>query len=368
MTRTIGRRALNRATLARQYLVERADVPVTAAVGHLVGLQAQAPAPPYVGLWSRLAGFTAADLSDAMADRRVVRVVAMRGTIHTLTAADCLDLRARLRPVLDRQLAGQFRGRFDGLDRAAVAAAGRVLVEDRPLTYAELGAALAERFPGTKSELLGHVVRTDVTLVQVPPRGLWGRSGKAAHTTAESWLDAPSGTDDTPDPLVLRYLAAFGPATVADVQTWSGLTRLREVVERLRPRLVTYVTEDGAELFDLPDAPRPDADTAVPVRFLPQWDNLLLSYADRSRVLPDEYRPRVFASANGMVPGTVLVDGLVRGEWAHTATRTAATLTVTPYRALSRRHESAVTAEAGRLAAFLAPDLPTDVRLAPVPD
>lgn len=361
---TIGRRALNRALLARQYLDRRAEVPVETAVRHLVGLQAQAPAPPYVGLWTRLDGFAAEDLSRAMADRRVVRIVAMRGTIHTLTADDCLDLRARIRPVLDRGLSGQFRGRFDGLDLAAVAAAGRALVEERPRTYAEIGAALAERWPDTGPALLGHVARTYLPLVQVPPRGLWGRAGKAAHTTAEHWLGAAVGTDDAPDPLVLRYLGAFGPASVADVQTWSGLTRLREVVDRLRPRLVTFTAEDGTELYDLPDAPRPDPDTPVPVRFLPQWDNVLLSYADRSRVLPAEYRKRLFASPNGTVPGTVLVDGLVRGTWAHRATRTEAVLTVTPYRSLSARDTASVTAEARRLAAFLSPGVPVDVRVA----
>ncbi|HEY3507026.1 MAG TPA: winged helix DNA-binding domain-containing protein [Actinocatenispora sp.] len=360
---TISRRAVNRALLARQFLIQRAEVPVESAVRHLVGLQAQAPAPPYVGLWTRLAGFAAEDLSAAMADRRIVRIVAMRGTIHTLTADDCLDLRARIRPVLERGLSGQFRGRYADLDREEVAAAGRALVEREPRTYAEIGAALAERWPDIDPALFGHVARTYLPLVQVTPRGLWGRGGKAAHTTAEHWLGTAVGTDDAPDPLVLRYLGAFGPASVADVQTWSGLTRLREVVDRLRPRLVTFTGEDGTELYDLPDAPRPDPDTTVPVRFLPQWDNLLLSHADRSRVVPEEYRKLLFASLNGTVPGTVLVDGLVRGTWAHRATRTESVLAVTPYRALSVRDTASVTAEGRRLAAFLSPDLPPDVRI-----
>jgi len=362
MRTVLTRRALNRALLARQHLLRRAQLPVPAVVEHLVGLQAQLPTAPYLGLWSRIARFEPDRLAGPMADRSVVRVTAMRGTIHTLTAADCLALRPRLAPALDRALR-QFRRQLDGLDLAEVAAAARALTEAEPRTYHELGTALAERWPGHDPAALGHVARCRLALVQVTPRGLWGRSGRAAHTTAEHWLGAPLGTDTAPDPLVLRYLAAFGPATAADVTTWSGLTGLRPVLDRLRPRLVTFAAEDGTELFDLPDAPRPDPDTPAPVRFLPPLDNLLLSHADRGRVVPEEYR-RLLRSPNGLLPGTVLVSGMVRGSWAHADGR----LTVTPFAPLSVRDTAAVTAEGRRLLAFLAPDAgDREVRIAAVP-
>lgn len=366
MTDVLTPRALNRALLARQHLLRRADQPVPETLRHLVGLQAQLPSAPYPGLWSRIAGFTPDQLAAPMADRTVLRIPAMRGTIHTLTAADCLDLRPRLAPVYDRFLR-TLRARLDGLDPSKVAATARELVEQRPRTYHELGRELADRWPGYDAAALGHVARCRLALVQVTPRGLWGRSGPAAHTTAEHWLDAPLGTDTAPDPLVLRYLAAFGPATAADVQAWSGLTGLRAVLDRLRPQLVTFRTTDGAELFDLPDAPRPDPDTPAPVRFLPPLDNLLLSHADRSRVVPAEYRHHL-QSPNGLVPGVLLVAGTVRGSWADEAGRDGARLTVTPFRALSVRDTAAVAAEARRLLAFLSPGADTrEVRIADVP-
>ena len=153
---------------------------------------------------------------------------------------------------------------------------------------------------------------------------------------------------------MLRYLAAFGPASVADVQAWSGLTRLREVVEPLRPRLRVFADEYGRELFDLPDAPRPPADQPVPVRFLPEFDNLVLSHADRTRVLTEEFRKRLFGVKNGVFPGTFLVDGFVRGAWRITKQRKAAMLTITPWARLSKKDTAALAAEGARLLGFAA--------------
>lgn len=366
VTTVLTPRALNRALLARQHLLRRTDTPVPETLHRLVGLQAQLPSAPYLGLWSRIAGFTPDRLVEPMADRTVLRITAMRGTIHTLTAADCLDLRPRLAPVLDRFLR-TLLARLDGLDLDAVTAAARELVEQQPRTYHELGRELAERWPGYDAAALGHVARCRLALVQVTPRGLWGRSGRAAHTTAEHWLGAPLGTDTGPDPLVLRYLAAFGPATAADVQTWSGLTGLRAVLDRLRPRLAIFRTADGAELFDLPDAPRPEPDTPAPVRLLPPLDNLLLSHADRSRVIPAPYRHHL-QSPNGLLPGVLLVAGTVRGSWDSDVGRAGARLTVTPFKTLSVRDTAAVTAEARRLLAFLSPAADArEVRIAAVP-
>ncbi len=350
-------RAVNRAFLARQLLLSRAPLGVAETIEHLIGLQAQLPNPPYVGLWTRLADFKADDLARMLVDREAVRIVLMRGTIHLVTAADCLALRPVLADFLERALRTSPWGKgLVGLDYADLARAGRELVEERPLTFAELGALLAARWPDRDPGALANGVRNLVPLVQVPPRGVWGKSGVARHTSAESWLDRPLGTDRDPAPVVLRYLAAFGPATVRDVQTWSGLTRLGEVLERLRPSLRTFRDEQGAELFDLPGAPRPEPDTPAPVRLLPEFDNALLSHADRGRIMANEHRKVLFSNANGQIPGGLLVDGWVAGMWKLVRAKKAATVQVTPFGRLPKRAVGAVTTEAAALLDFAAPE------------
>jgi len=344
----LGPRALNRALLERQFLLRRAKLPALEAVERLVGLQAQSPGAPYVGLWSRLEGFRFEDLAGLISRREVVRVVLMRSTIHLVTGDDCLALRPVVQPVLDRGLKGTFGRRLQGVDLDQVAAAGRVLVEERPRTFAELGPLLRERWPDHDPDALAMAVRTGVPLVQVPPRGLWGASGQATHTSAEAWLDRPASTDSRSDAMILRYLGAFGPATVRDVQVWSGLTGLRAAVERLRPGLLAFRDERGAELFDLPDAPRPDPDTPAPPRFLPEYDNLLLSHDDRTRVIADPHRPLVF------MKGAVLVDGFVRGTWKIDRQKGAASLVVEPFAPLSKRDRAALADEGARLLAVAA--------------
>jgi hypothetical protein len=352
----LGLRAVNRATLARQLLIERDARCAEAAVEHLVGMQAQAPFPPYTGLWTRLAGFEPDELARALLERRVVRVVLMRGTVHLVTAADACFLRPLVQTIMDRDLRTntQHARNLDGVDIAEVAAAARDELAERALTAKELGAALSERWPGVPPGSLAHVARGRLALVQVPPRAVWGRSGHATYRTAEHWLDRV--LDPAPDParLVRRYLAAFGPATVADMQTWSGLTRLREVVDPLRPELRVFTDPAGRELFDLPDAPRPPGDLPVPVRFLPEFDNLVLSHADRTRVMTEEVRKRLFGVKNGVFPGTFLVDGFVRGAWRITRQRKAATLTITPWTKVSKKDTAAVVREGARMLEFAA--------------
>jgi hypothetical protein len=359
----LGPRALNRALLARQLLTRRARLPVPDALELLVGMQAQVPAPPYVGLWTRLAHFRPEKLSALVADRQAVRIALLRGTIHLVTARDCLGLRPVLQPVFDRGIAtGQWGKALSGLDLAAVAAAGRALVEEQPRTFDQLGKLLAPRWPDRDPAALAQAVRAYLPLVQVPPRGLWGRSGSAAHTTAEHWLGRPLSAEPAPDRMLLRYLAAFGPASLADMTKWCGLTGLREVVDRLRPDLSVLRDGRGTELYDLPGAPRPDPQTPVPVRFLPEFDNVLLSHADRTRVLSDADRARVF-TVNGQVRGTVLVDGFVHGAWRIAG---AGRLEVEPFRALSTKDSAALIAEGHRLLAFAAPDGTHDVVLSPI--
>lgn len=393
-----SRRALNRATLSRQLLLERHELPAADVVTHLAGMQAQAPLAPYIGLWTRLAGFDPGELSTLVADRTAVRAALMRGTVHLVTAADLVAFRPLVQPVLERAFWAQAFGKhLAGLDVEALLAAARELVEAEPLTRPELGRLLGERWPDRDADSLAYAVTYLETMVQVPPRGLWGGGGAAMWTTARSWLDidgspgsgsvgngsgsgsagdgsAGDGSVGDPpsfsvDDLVRRYLGAFGPATVKDVQTWSGLTRLREVVDRMRSELVELRGDDGAELFDLPDAPRPDEDTPAPVRFIPAYDNLLLSHADRSRVIGHDRRVPL-PPGNGDSQGTVLVDGEWRADWriVRPARSDAATLEVTVFPeqpAPPADDRAALETEGAALLALVAPDRPDrSVRLA----
>jgi hypothetical protein len=367
VTDVLGRRALNRALLDRQLLLRRASLPAADAIERLAGLQAQAPNPPYVGLWTRVEGFRHEELAGLLLDRRAVRIALMRSTLHLVTARDCLTFRPVLQPVQERTIGpGTPRGRnLAGLDLPEVVAAGRALVEERPRTLAEIGALLAERWPGRGPDALATLIRSRVPLVQVPPRGIWGRSGVASSTSAEAWLGRPLDPEPSVDALVLRYLAAFGPATARDAQAWSGLTRLAEVLDRLRPTLVTFRDEQGRELFDLPEAPRPDPDVPAPVRFLPDYDNVLISYADWTRIVSAEDRARVL-SVNGIVRGTVLVDGFVRGMWKIASQRGRATLLIEAFGPLPAGDTAAVAEEGTRLLAFAAAGAGVrDVRFAP---
>ncbi|MFJ6674383.1 winged helix DNA-binding domain-containing protein [Actinosynnema sp. NPDC091369] len=355
MTPVLSRRALGRATLARQFLLARTDATVPEVVAHLVGLQAQTPHTWYTGLWSRIDGFTPDLAADPLVNRELVRIAVMRSTIHLVTARDALALRPAVQPVLERDLFRNYTHGRDmrGLDVDAVVAAGRALLAEKPRTNKELGALLHEQWPDRAPSSLAYAIRCLVPLVQVPPRGVWGRSGSIAHTSAETWLGAPVVDKPSVDDLVLRYLAAFGPATVKDVQTWSGLTRLREVVEGLP--LLRLRDEDGQELFDLPDAPRPDEDVPAPPRFLYDFDNLLLSHADRRRVVTADVRAQNY-DPHGPVPQFFLVDGVTAGDWRFDRTKEVATLELRPFHRLPAPDE--VEREAARLLAFLAPDVP----------
>lgn len=346
---TVSLRALNRATLARQLLLQRSSMSALDAIEHLIGMQAQAPFAPYYGLWSRLDCFTGEELSNLLTSRKAVRIVLMRGTIHLVTAQDCLRLRPLVQPVLDRMLrANATYGKpLAAIDVDAVVDAARRILETEPLTPGEIGARLAAQWPDTPPGSLAEAARSLLPLVQVPPRALWQHSGAVRLTTATAWLGKQRVKSLDIDALMMRYLAAFGPASAADVQTWSGLTRLGEVLERLN--LVPLKGEGGQTLYDLPDVPRPDPDTPAPVRLVAPFDNILLSHADRTRVISDDHRKRLFSGKNGVFPGTVLVDGFVSGSWELVGKGKATSMRVQPYVRLKRSVLGEIEAEGNRL-------------------
>ncbi|WP_330270148.1 winged helix DNA-binding domain-containing protein [Lentzea sp. NBC_00516] len=338
---TLSLDQLNRALIERQMLRERANQSALATIEHLFGIQAQEPKSPYVGLWTRLNDFQPNELEDLLTTREAVRMLLMRGTIHLVSARDALGLRPHMQLRLDRELqSGPFAGRLRGLDFDEIAAAGREILDETPQGTADAGKQLKQRWPDREHTVLGNALRNKLALVQLPPRGLWHSSGRAVCTTVENWLGRPQNAMDKEE-LVLRYLRAFGPATVMDAQQWSGLTKLAETFAALRPRLATFRNEEGKELFDLPDAPRPDPDTPVPVRLLPEFDNILLAHADRRRVIADDRL--------GVVIGgrpTVLVDGYVVATWAITKERR---ITVDYIDQLDRSRQKAVAEECDRL-------------------
>ncbi|MGH2559333.1 MAG: winged helix DNA-binding domain-containing protein [Thermomicrobiales bacterium] len=363
----LTKRALNRALLDRQMLLRRWQMSAAEAIERLVGMQAQVPNNPYFALWSRLDGFQPDELSQLITDRAAVRTPVLRTTIHLVTARDALLLSPLLLPVLARVLESTpfGKGTVD-IDTAALLAAGRALLEAQPRTIKELGRLLHERWPDHDPTNLAYVIHYRLPLVQIPPRGVWGASMQATWTTVEAWLGRPLDSAPSVDEVVLRYLAAFGPASTSDVRTWSGLTGLREVIERLRPRLRTYRDEQGKELFDLPDASLPDLETPAPPRFLPEYDNLFLSHADRARIVSPHHRQRL-ATANGVGPGAFLVDGFIAGAWRLTTTKTTATLHLKPLDPLTPSARDALTEEAIRLLTFSAPDHGHDIQFS-VPD
>jgi Winged helix DNA-binding domain len=392
-------RELNRATLERQLLLRRAATTAGEAVGHLAGLQAQAPLAPYVGLWTRLAGFGHQELKDLLTERAVVRAHLMRNTVHLLTAEDFVSFRPLFQPLMDRGLAGNFGRNLVGVDPAELQVTAAALLSREALTRVEIGRRLAVSWPGHDPASLAYAATHLLPLVQVPPRGLWGENGQAAWFLGAAWLDGrgvsapdPARPENAREQLVLRYLAAYGPATVRDIQAWSGLSRLREVTDRLQhgvgqhgagrhrvgqhgagqhgagqhgARLRTFTGPDGCQLLDLPDAPRPepkDPDVPAPPRFLPEYDNLLLSYAERSRVIPHR-RPVPLPPGNGATGGTLLVDGFWQANWKIVK----GTLEIRPFIRLSAADMAAIAAEGERLLGFAAPaGTETDVRFAPV--
>ncbi|WP_410674533.1 winged helix DNA-binding domain-containing protein [Amycolatopsis sp. cmx-4-68] len=362
---TLSRRALNRATLDRQLLLRRAKMSAYDAVEHLAGLQAQAPFPPYYALWARLHGFQPAELASLLESRRVVRIALMRGTVHLVTAADALVWRPVVQGLYERDLKTntQHAKELAGLDHAVVASAARDLLARSALSTTALGAELARRWPDVPPASLTHLARGRLPLVQTPPRAIWGKAGQTTYACLDEWVGAPL-SPPSPASLISRYLRAFGPATVADVQTWAGITRLGEVAASME--LKRYRGPDGRELLDLPELTVPDEDVPAPPRLLGPFDQTILSYADRTRVVSDEYRKRVI-TPNGLVKGTLLVGGQVCGFWEIKKAKKAAIVELAPFEKLPKRDLAAVESAAGRLVSWAEPAAETqEVRILPV--
>jgi hypothetical protein len=361
-TETLSLRALNRATLARQLLLARERVPVVEASERLGGLQAQEAKPPFAALWSRLDGFTRDDLGAALQARDAVRGTLMRGTLHVVSARDFCAFRSALQPVLAAGLRA-LGDRAEGLDLDAVLPVARKLLAAGPLTFSELRALLLEAFPAVHERALGFAVRMHLPLVMVPTDDPWSFRSPSRFTLADTWLGKGLVAKGSSEALVRRHLAAFGPATTADVQAWSGLKGLGKVIDGLRPELIAYRDVRGRELFDLPGAPRPSEDVDAPPRLLPEFDSLLLAHADRTRIVADEQRSSL-VTKNLRVRATFLLDGTISGTWTIERSRKAATLVLAPFVTLPKRAD-ALREEAEGMLRFLEPDAATfDVTIA----
>ena len=354
MAETLTLRALNRATLARQLLLAREPLGAVEAVDRLAGLHAQEPKPPFLALHARLDGFARDDLLAPIRSGALLRGTLMRGTLHLVTAADFAAWRtlvssdeAAVRKVLG--------ARAEGLDAAGVLPVARALLAEEPRTFTALRAALVERFPDVHERALGFCARMLLPLTMVPSADPFGFPRDAAFAVAP--VEPAAGADAAREALVLRYLAAFGPASVADAQAWSGLKGLKPTFDALRDRLVTFRAEHAPrrELFDLPDAPRPPADTPAPPRLLGEFDQLLLAHDDRSRTIADEHRPLV-VTKNLRVKAVFLVDGTAAGTWTLTTKRAAATLQLDPFPGVRIRAKRPLLDEAERVARWLEPD------------
>jgi hypothetical protein len=342
----VNLREINRATLARQGLLERSSVSVVGMIEQLAGLQAQEPKPPFIGLWSRIDGFEAGDLREALHSGDVVRATLMRATLHLWSARDYKELRSALQPALDGAMASILKARGEGIVVDDVLAAARgLLARGKQLTFDEIRAKLSEQFRDLDHRALGYVTRTGLPLAMVPTDDAWGfpRDSRFKLVTQ---VDKRAATEE----LVRRYLAAFGPATPADAQVWSGLKGLKGTFASLE------LEEVDPGVFDLPDAPRPGADVPAPVRFLPAFDNLLLAHKDRTRIIDDEHRPKV-VTKNLRIHPTFLVDGFAAGMWSIKATKKKATLTLQPFGKLPKQARKQLEAEGDALLRFAEPQV-----------
>lgn len=355
-TRILTSRSLNRSLLGRQLLLGRGSISATEAIERLVGLQAQEPQAPYVGLWSRLERFDPEEVSQLVATGEAVRGPLMRATLHLVTARDWDGLRPLLTPVLAGMFGSTgFAKALAGVDIDQLLADGRRLLGERPRGRAELGRLLSQDRDGVDPASLAYAVTYLLPVVQTTPRGLWRQSGQAIWRSAEP--RAGGGIDPgAVSTLFLRYLSVYGPATIGDFQAWSGLKGANEIVERLRHQVRRFTDERGRELFDIPDGLFPSPDTPAPVRFLAPFDNAILAHADRSRIVAAQDRQTI---SRDRLLRVFLVDGFAAGTWEIVDAK----LDAHPVRHLVDGEAGAVIEEARRLLRFLRPEAPGDIVL-----
>lgn len=380
--RTLSLKRLNRALLERQLLLRRSTMSPLEAIEHLAGIQAQAPMPPYYALWSRLEDFQPDSLADLLSKRQAVRIALMRSTIHLVSARDARLFRRTLAPMLERSIISFNGKKLVGVDLEQLASATIKLAAEKPVTFEELGKHLQQEWPEHAPSVLSSSARNLVPLAQIPPRGLWGQGGAARHVPLEHWLengahhseadgfgdeheypvsaDIPSGllesdTDADVKSMLFRYLSSFGPASIKDMQAWSGMTRLKPYIQQWAAELECFQDEAGNELYDLPGAPLPPEDTPAPPRYLSEFDNMLISYHDRSRILPAAYKPKII-TINGLVRSTFLTDGFVSGTYSIEENKESATLRLQPFEPISSADLELLREEGDRLLEFAAPD------------
>ena len=343
-------RQLNRATLARQMLLERSDMRIVDAVRFLGGLQAQQSNDPYIGLWSRLNGFTHEALTALIVNRTLARATTMRGTLHLHTADDLVGFRALVQGFLIAQWKSNFLRRFGTEDKAKVHRAGVRVLDKGPITSGDLGKQLREKFPTAEPIALSVLLQMSETLVQVPPTRLWGNGSAPKLVRVENWLPDAKPTLSRID-LVRRYLAAYGPASINDMQIWCRLTKLSVEFKALEKELVVFEGEDGRVLYDLPDAPWPAADTPAPVRFLPLYDNVYLGYDNRRRMLMEEDLKRLNLFTD--FKPSVLIDGVIAAGWVVSRKKDAVRLEIEPYHKLSKKQVRELEAEGEAFLRFM---------------
>lgn len=356
-------RQINRATLARQMLLAREQIGPVAAIERLAGMQAQQPRPPFVGLWTRLENFQREDLCKLLLARNVVRVTAMRGTLHLMSAADYIALRPAIQPALTKGMQSILRERVSSLDIDALHGAAKKFFGKAPASFDALRDHFKMLYPDGDERAMAFAIRMHLPLVQVPIDTPWAFPASADFAMAEPWLNQKLITNESPPHALLRrYLAAFGPATPADAQAWSGLQGLRAVFDEMRANgeVITFSDERKRELFDLPDAPRPAEDTPAPIRFVPDFDNLVLAHADRTRIIDDAHRGKV-VTKNLLVRATFLVDGFVAGTWKIERKKKSATLILEPFAPLPKKTltDPTLNLEAQALLRFVEPDAET---------
>ena len=354
-------RELNRATLARQMLLGRVSLPVVTAIERLAALQAQWAPSPYLALWSRLKEFERESLWSAIEKKHtVIRARLMRGTLHLVSARDfyayAVATQDLQRGAWNRLQVGA------GVDPKEVAKLA-VAYAREPRTSEDVVSHLTERlgsFGGPYRWLIWRFVSAHADLVSAPPAGHWAHGGtNVPYVAARHWIDggARPTEEKALELLIRRYLGAFGPATLADVARFAGQVpaRIRPVLEKLAPSLRRFADEQGRTIFDLPRAPRPAADVEAPVRLLPRYDELLIGYEHRDRVIAKEHRGAVY-SKNAIVEAVFLVDGFAAGTWSLATTKADAVVRLRPFNTLARSDRVAAIAEGEAIARFMAPD------------